>query len=61
MAQQTLQVPIPRSSLTPDLFSLDTDGNLKIDKAKLNTIVKENINKTVDMNDAVKVGVVISI
>jgi hypothetical protein len=61
MAQQTMQIAIPRTALKPDDFGLDAEGNLKIEKDRLNKIVKENINKSVAVEDAVSVGVVVGI
>ena len=60
MALQTVQVALPRSVLKPEDFSIDNSGNLTIDKDRLNTLVKQNINRPVPSDEAVSVGVVVS-
>jgi hypothetical protein len=57
MALQTVQISVPRTALSADDFGLDAEGNLKIDKDRLNKIIKDNINKIVPASEGVSVSV----
>jgi hypothetical protein len=60
MTKQIVNVPIPRTLLKPEDLKIDEKGAIKIDKALINKLVKENINVIPDKNEAaISVGVVV--